>query len=82
MGEVPDGDRVLLLDVAVERPLVVDLEVEDAVLVRQLEGHRVRRAVRGRDGGLEVESVEGREHAEFQLQVVRLGDGEGDVLVP
>lgn len=67
VGKVAHGNRVLLLDVGVEGPLVVNLEVKDAVLVRQLEGGRVGGAVLGGDGGVQLQTVEGRQHAEFQL---------------
>lgn len=51
VGEVADGDGVLLLDVREEGPLVVDFEVEDAVLVGELEGRGVDGGVGRRGGG-------------------------------
>lgn len=84
MRHVAHRHRVLLLDVGQERPLVVDLEVEDAVLVGQLEaggeGGGVRCGERGRGG--EGEAVEGGEHRELELQEVVRGDGEGGPGVP
>lgn len=64
VGHVADRDGVLLADVGEERPLVVDQEVEDAVLVRQLELGGVGRRVFGRAGRVdgEREAVEGRQH--------------------
>lgn len=47
MREMADGDLHLLLDARQEGPLVVDLEGEDAVLIRQLEGRAEGRAVGG-----------------------------------
>ena len=75
---VADRDRVLLLDVGEERPLVVHLEVEDAVLVGELErrdkdgsvGRGLRDVVRQR------QAVERRQHGELELQLVVGGDGE------
>lgn len=37
MGEVADGHSVLFFDVGKERSFIIDLEIENAVLVRQLE---------------------------------------------
>jgi hypothetical protein len=84
VGHVAHRHRVLLLHVGEEGPLVVDLEVEDAVLVRQPEVRRVRRRLRGgpRRVDSEREAVEGREHAELELQGVAVGEGEAGPLVP
>lgn len=84
MRHVAHRHRVLLLDVGQEGALVVDLEVEDAVLVGQLEaggeGGGVRGGARGRGG--EGQAVEGREHRELELEDVGGGDGEGGPRVP
>ena len=85
VGHVADRHRLLVLEVRQEGPLVVDLEVEDAVLVGQGEGRRVRRRLLAGLLGRrrQRQPVEGREHAEFELQGVRgRGDGEGGPLVP
>lgn len=84
MRKVPDGDLSLLVDGGQEGALVVDAEVEDAVLVGELE-------VGGEDGGVGVgrrgreklqrETVERRQHGEFQLDDVGRGRDEGDKVV-
>lgn len=77
-----DGNGVLLLEVRVEGSLVVDLEVKDSVLVRELEAGGVDG---GCGGGLcdrEGETVEGGEHGEFELEDVAGGWGEGNPFVP
>lgn len=84
MGHVADRYCVLLLDVCEKRPAVVDLEVEDAVLIRQLEGNSVggRIGRRVRRVRAEADAVERGQHAELELEVVAGGDGEGGPLVP
>lgn len=79
VGHVADRDCVLLLDVGQEGTFVVDLEVEDAVLVGDLEGDGVCRFFGGGVGGVkgERETVEGGEHGEFELELVVGGDFEG-----
>lgn len=67
---VTDTNRMLLVDVGEEGSLVVDAEVEDAVLVGDLEGRAVDSGVGGRAEGLEVDAVEGREHAKLELELV------------
>lgn len=76
MGHVPHADRVLFVHVGVERPLVVDAEVEDAVLVRGDEVGAEDGGVGGCEQWGEIETVEGREHGELKLERVALGDGE------
>lgn len=78
MGHVAHRHGVLLLDVGEQGPLVVDLEVEDAVLVGQLEGGRVGGLGRGRVGRVrgKGQAVEGREHGELELEGVGGGEGE------
>lgn len=75
MSNVSHADGVLLLDVSQERPLVVDLEVEDAVLVREREAGAVDGGRVADTKGLEIQSVEGRQHGELELE--RVGGGEG-----
>jgi len=65
MREVSDGDLELLFHVVVEGPLVIDLEIKDAMLVRGTEGGRKGGGVGGCEGGEEGETVEGGKHAEF-----------------
>lgn len=79
MGHVADTDSALLLDRAKQRALVVDHEVEDAVLVRQ--GKRG-----AEDGGVaasrldgEVEAVEGGQHGELELHLIA---GRQDIWLP
>lgn len=81
MRKVAHGHLVLLLNVGEERPLVVDPEREDAVLVRRHELSAVHSAGLRAAGGLESQTVERREHGEFQLQLVLAGDLEGHPLV-
>lgn len=84
MGHVADGDGTLLLNIGQERPLVVDHEVEDAVVIRNCEGNLVHTLGLGRGAllRLELQAVEGREHAEFELQLIVVGDLEAEPLVP
>ena len=74
-------DLPLLINVSQEGPLVVDAEVEDAVLVGRGEGGLVDCRVLRCADRVERDAVEGREHAEFELEGVGGGDGEGDVVV-
>lgn len=82
MRKVPDGHRRLLLDIRQERPAILHQEVEDAVLIRQLEGG----AEDGGEGGgvrrHEVEAVEWRQHRKLELHGVGGGRDEGDIFVP
>ena len=81
MRKVAHRDLALLVDVGEERAAVVDAEVEDAVLVGRAEGDAEDGRVCGlRDGG-QVQALEGREHAEFELDVVGRGRGEGREVV-
>ena len=54
-----DGDFPLDVNVREERPLVIDAEGENAVLVWQFEGGAEDGAVGGCGNGLEVEAVKG-----------------------
>lgn len=76
MGKVAHGDLALLVDVGEEGPAVVDAEVEDAVLVGRAERGTEDGAVGGAADGGEIQPVEGREHAEFELDGVA---GGGDI---
>ena len=70
VGEVADGDGALLLDVGEEGTAVLDEEVVDTMLVGELEGLGEDGRVGGSAGRNEVQAVEGRKHAEFQLKVI------------
>ena len=54
-----------------EGSFVVDFEREDAVLIRSFEGGAEDGAVGCLRDGLELEAMERREHAEFELEGVR-----------
>lgn len=80
--EMPDGNGALLVDVSEERALVVDTEVEDAVLIGKdeacaVDGRRLRRRLGG-----EVEAMEGGQHGELELHNVVLRGGERGPGVP
>lgn len=81
MGKVPDCDLPLLIDVCDERSAVVDAEVEDTVLIGGLESDTENGGVGGLSDGGEVQAVEGRKHAEFELDVVIRGGNEGNEVV-
>ena len=70
MREVADGDCALLLDVGEEGTAVLHEEVVDAVLIGQLEGLGVEGGLGARARWDQVQAVEGREHAELELEVV------------
>lgn len=84
MGHVADGDGTLLLHIGQERSLVVDHEVKDAVVIRNGERDLVDALGFGRGALLRLESqtMERREHAELELQLVIVGDLEAEPLVP
>ena len=79
MGHVANRDGVLLLDIGEEGALVVDLEVEDAVLIGQHKGGCVGGGILGRAGLVKGKgkAVEGRKHAELELEHIVGGDVEG-----
>lgn len=81
MSIVAHGDLVLFLNVGEEGSLVVDAEGENAVLVGNCELGAENSAVCCRLGRDEVETVEGGEHSEFELEVVIFGDFKGDEAV-
>jgi hypothetical protein len=77
VGKVADGDLSLFVNVCEERAAVVDAEIEDAVLIRSLERDAKDGRVCGLGNGSEVQALEGREHAEFELDVVVRGGDKG-----
>lgn len=68
MCNVAHANGVLLLDVGQKGALVVDLEVEDAVLVRQREGGAINGGRVAHGKRLKVQTVEWRQHGEFKLE--------------
>lgn len=82
MRKVADGDLPLFVDVGKEGSAVVDAEIEDTVLIGSLESG-------AEDGGVlsvcdrgEVHAVEGRKHAELELNlIVRRWDKGSEVVV-
>lgn len=81
MRKVPDRNLPLLVDVGEEGAAIVDAEVEDAMLIGSLEGHTEDGGVCGLGDGSEVKAVEGREHAEFELDGVSGGGEVGGEMV-
>lgn len=79
MSHVPNRDGVLLVDDGEERPLVVDLEVEDAMLVGEGERYRVGAVLASDCSTAQGKTVKGGEHAKFELKVIAIGD---DVRTP
>ena len=82
MGHVAYADGVLLIDIREEGSLVVDAEVEDAMLVGRDERRAVDRGISGSVDRLEIEAVEGGEHGEFELEGVGVGQGEWVPAIP
>lgn len=82
VGHVSHTDGALLLDVGQEWSLVVDHEVEDAVLVRQHKTGSEHGGRLGDERGGKLQAVERREHGKLKLQSVLVGDGKGLPLVP
>ena len=81
MSEVADGNLMLLLDSGEERPLVIDAEGEDAVLIG---GHKLsaeHSAGICTSDGLEGQTVEGGEHGELELKLVSARNLEWNPLV-
>lgn len=81
VSKVADGDGALLVDVAKERTLVVDNEIEDTVLIGHSEAGAEDGAVGGRRDGLQGQTVEGRQHAEFKLKRISSSRKEGNPTV-
>ena len=78
MRKVSDCDLPLLLNVGKEGTVVLDVEVEDTVLIRGLEGGAKDGRVCGLREGGEIDAVEGRQHAEFELDSVAGSRDEGN----
>lgn len=79
--EMANCDFALDVDVGQEGPLVIDAEGKYAVLVGGAEGGAEKGAVGcGSDGG-KVETVEGREHGEFELEGVFGGNSQGGIMI-
>lgn len=81
MRKVAHSHLVLLLDVSEERPLVVDTEREDSVLIGGHELGAVYGACLGARCRLEGQTVEWRKHGELELQLIARGDLEWDPLI-
>lgn len=79
-----DGDRALFLDIREERTLVVGYEVEDTVLIGDGEGHAEDACLLGRSAFLllELDTVERRQHAELELELIGVGHLEIPPAVP
>lgn len=82
VGKVADANRVLLFDSGEERALVVDLEVEDAMLVGEGEGDAIHGSIVSGAGASQVEAVEGRKHGKLELEKVVLRKGKGNPFIP
>jgi len=80
--KVPDRHRRLLLDIRQERPAILHQEVEDAVLIRQLEGGAEDGGEAGCVRRHEIEAVEWGQHGKLELHGVGGDRDEGDVFVP
>jgi hypothetical protein len=72
-----DCDLPLFLNVREEGTVVLDMEIEDTMLIGGLEGGAEDGRVCGLREGSEVDAVEGRQHAEFELNGVAGGGDEG-----
>ena len=70
MCKVAKGNFVLFVDVGEERTLVVDMEGEDTMLIRQSERGAVDCAVVGARRGCECKAVVRGKHGEFELNGV------------
>ena len=81
VSKVTDSDSALLVDVAEERTLVVDDEVENTMLVGYGEGGLEDGAVGSRLDWVQSHAVEGRQHAELELESVTGSRKEGDPTV-
>ena len=81
VSKVADSDGALLVDVAEERTLVVDDEVEDAMLIGYGKAGLEDGAVGSRLDWVQSHTVEGRQHAELELEGVSGSREEGDPAV-
>jgi hypothetical protein len=79
--KVAYSDLSLLIDVCKEGSAEIDAEVEDAVLVGGFESDAEDGSVCSLRDGREVQALEGREHAEFQLDVIGGGGYEGNEVI-
>ena len=70
MGKVPDRHGPLFIHIGIEGSLVIDAEVEDAMLIWQFERGGVDCAICCLGSWCEGESVKGGEHGEFELERV------------
>jgi hypothetical protein len=68
VSKVADSDGALFVDVAEERTLVVDDEVEDTVLIGHGEAGLEDGAVGRWLDGVQSHTMEGRQHAELELE--------------
>lgn len=82
MSEVADGDGVLLFDIGIERPLVVDLEIEDSVLIGELEACCILTPASWSLDILERKTVEWREHGELKLNRITRQRNKWSVSIP
>ncbi len=81
MREMPHCDLILLFNGRQEGPLVVDLEREDAVLVRGSESRGEDSAVGGSRSRGQRQTVEWREHGKLQLKGVICRHGEWNPVI-
>ena len=79
--KVPHSNLSLLINGGDEGAAVVDAEVEDSVLVGCSKPNTKDSRIRGLRNRREIEALEGREHAEFELDVVLFGGLEGNKAV-
>ena len=81
VSKVANSDSALLVDVAEEWTLVVDDEIEDTMLIGHGEGGLEDGAVGIRLDWVQSYAVEGRQHAELELESVSGSRKEGDPTV-
>jgi hypothetical protein len=81
VSKVADSNCFLLIDVAEERALVVDNEVEDTMLIGNGEASLEDGAVGGWLDWVQGHTVEGRQHAELELDRVSGSREEGNPTV-
>jgi len=79
---VSNADSSLLLKVSQEGSLVVDHEVEDAMLVGKNKVGAVDSLLLTDVNGLQGDAVERGQHGELELEVVALREVEGLPVVP
>jgi hypothetical protein len=81
VSKVADSDGLLLIDVAEERTLVVDDEVKDTMLIGNGKAGLKDGAVGGWLDWVQGHTVEGRQHAELELDRVPGSREEGNPTV-